>query len=224
MLPAARILQALRPSAAKSASVSPATEPLYVACVFERLPQVMPKLPEWETEYYQWQQQFAARRFKTVPKELIDPKNTGDESGAGAEGSWQPAPIETAADRAGDRRTTHRRLDQRIFFLVHRSGEWEFPHVMVGEGETTRAAAERALKEAIGEGGFQPYFVGNAPAGHVAVPVGAGTVFFHRCQLIQGKAALHAEARWKDFAWAAKDELGEYIKDGATLEVLQKML
>lgn len=44
-----------------------------------------------------------------------------------------------------------------------------------------RQTAERALAEGVdGVGGaVQPYFVGNAPAGH-AVLGGAGTLFFHR--------------------------------------------
>ena len=29
---------------------------------------------------------------------------------------------------------------------------------------------------------------------------------------------------WSEIAWAAKDELGEYVKDKNTLELLQKML
>ena len=31
-------------------------------------------------------------------------------------------------------------------------------------------------------------------------------------------------SQWGEVAWAAKDELGEYIKDESTLELLQKML
>ena len=180
----------------------------------------MPPAPAWEVEYAEWQAQLAARRFKTLPKEFTDPKKSAEEGvGSGATSRWAPSPRETAADASGDRHSTHRRLDQRVFLLLRRDGGWGFPHVALGEGETTRSAAERALKEALGEAGFQPYFVGNAPAGHVALP--GGTYFFHRCQLIHGKPAPQSVA---DFAWAAKDELGEYIKDPATLETLQKML
>lgn len=102
------------------------------------------------------------------------------------------------------------------------NGHWEFPHVHLEAGENTRTGAERALREVLGNDGFQPYFVGNAPAGHVALT--NGTFFFHRCQLIQGVPALVPGGQWGDVAWAAKDELGEYIKDQNTLELLQKML
>ena len=41
-----------------------------------------------------------------------------------------------------------------------------------------RQTAERALAEAVDVAQVQPYFVGNAPAGHVQL--GGGTLFFHR--------------------------------------------
>ena len=43
-----------------------------------------------------------------------------------------------------------------------------------------RQTAERALAECVDESVVQPYFVGNAPAGHVALGE-AETLFFHRC-------------------------------------------
>ncbi len=45
-----------------------------------------------------------------------------------------------------------------------------------------------------------------------------------RCQLIQGKPTLRPGSGYSDYAWVAKDELGEYIKHKPTLELLQKML
>jgi large subunit ribosomal protein L46 len=171
-----------------------------------------------------------ARRLKPVVKEFANDKRVIDDTASGdpsSESRWKPAPLETAADRSGDRKTTRRRLDQRIFMLIKKkNGAWEFPHVELQQGENTRTGAERALKEVLGDGDgtFQPYFVGNAPAGHVAVP-NRGTFFFHRCQLIQGApTALAPGGQWGELAWAAKDELGEYITDTHTLEVLQKML
>ena len=184
----------------------------------------MPQLPQWEVDYADWQDSFMRKRFKSIPKEFIEDRKTAEEqAGPSAEARWQPAPLETAADRSGDRTTTRRRLDQRIFFLVkNKTGQWEFPHATLSDGETTRTAAERALHEVLGAEGFQPYFVGNAPAGHVALP--SGTFFFHLCQLIHGKPSLHSSGQYREVAWAAKDELGEYIKDENTLELLQKML
>jgi large subunit ribosomal protein L46 len=190
----------------------------------------MPPPPQWEIEYAAWQETLMAHRLKPIPKEFTDDKRIVDEQASGgpsSESRWQPAPLETAADRSGDRKTTRRRLDQRIFLLIRKKdgGPWEFPHVELDHGENTRTGAERALREVLGDGdGFQPYFVGNAPAGHVALTNGA-TFFFHRCQLVQGAPPiLAAEGQWGEIAWAAKDELSEYIKDKDTLELLQKML
>lgn len=226
-------LQTLRPaaqltqltsfsSAASTAAV--AGSPLLSVCVFERLPVVMPQLPQWEVEYADWQEKLVSKRLKPVPKEFTDDRKTAEDlAGPSAEARWQPAPLETAADRSGDRTTTRRRLDQRIFLLLkNKTGQWEFPNVSLSDGETTRAAAERALHEALGAEGFQPYFVGNAPAGHVALS--SGTFFFHRCQLIHGTPSLPGGGHWREVAWAAKDELGDYIKDNTILELLQKML
>jgi large subunit ribosomal protein L46 len=215
-------------SSAAAGEGAAASSPLYAACVFERLPVVVPALAAWEVEYVEWQQQLLARHRKPLPAALADPKRSED-ADAGPDGSsrWQPAPVETAADRAGDRRSLRRRLDQRIFMLVRKrhggaSAAWEFPHVRLEAGETTRAGAERALGEALSSEGLQPYFVGNAPAGHVALPGGA--VFFHRCQLIAGAPAPAAGGAWGELAWAAKDELHEFIKDEDTLGVLRTML
>lgn len=49
----------------------------------------------------------------------------------------------------------------------------------VQEGESIRQTAERVLGDTIELEGVQPYFVGNAPAGHVETP--EGTLFFNRC-------------------------------------------
>jgi large subunit ribosomal protein L46 len=189
----------------------------------------MPPPPEWELDYAAWQETLMARRLKPVPKEFTDDKRVLDEqasSGPSSESRWQPAPLETVADRSGDRKTTRRRLDQRIFMLIKKkNGSWEFPHVALEQGENTRTGAERALREVLGDGDgkFQSYFVGNAPAGHVALT--SGNYFFHRCQLIQGAPpSLAGDGEWSEIAWAAKDELDEYIKDAHTLELLQKML
>lgn len=154
---------------------------------------------------------------------------------------YQPADRVTDADRANDRRSLKRRLDQRLFMLVRQKGGgggWTLmqqgaraaggrrrrparrapqregrppahpatrsvvgaaarphataPHSLANtlhaphacpaenaEGETMRQTAERALAEAVETSAVQPYFVGNAPAGHAALG-DAGTLFFHR--------------------------------------------
>lgn len=48
-----------------------------------------------------------------------------------------------------------------------------------------RQTAERALAEAVDVSAVQPYFVGNAPAGHVQLQDAASTLFFHRQAAVQ---------------------------------------
>lgn len=199
-----------------------------VACVFERLPVVMPAFPSWEIEHEEWRANLVAKYSKKLPKEFTDPKKAEQQAGEQGGNQWQPAPLETAADKSGDKKSLRRRLDQRIFFLVKpKSGaaasEWTMPAVEVQEGETTRQAAERALAETVTLDTVQPYFVGNAPAGHVENSAG-DKLFFHRCQLIQGKPALQAGGRYSDGVWVTKDEFKEYIKDQHLGELLEKML
>ena len=196
----------------------------------------MPELEEWETEYQRWRERFERRR--ALPKDLVEETKIAGVAGLSEEPQWEPAPRQTAADRSGDRSTLQRRLDKRIFMLLRsRSGDWEFPSVELQEGETTRKGAERALAQVTDLEGFQPYFVGNAPAGHLTTTVARSvveddsggprmTVFFHRCQLIKGIPKLNEQARsqWNELVWVSKDELEEYIKDEGMLNLMQKML
>jgi hypothetical protein len=51
---------------------------LYAACLFERLPLVAPEDPGWQIEYEEWTSSRRERRSKTVSKEWIDEKQTGE--------------------------------------------------------------------------------------------------------------------------------------------------
>lgn len=90
------------------------------------------------------------------------------------------------------------------------------------QGETIRGSAERALGLTLVQEGLQPFFVGNAPAGHAET--GEGTTFFHRCQMIAGTVRLVPGGPYSDLRWAAKDELPELVQDQALLDLFQKML
>jgi large subunit ribosomal protein L46 len=195
------------------------------ACALERLPVVMPERPAWEVEYKKWQAEFHAKRYKILPAKFTDDAKAAEEEESSVKAGWKPASRETRADREGDRRTLKRRLDQRLFLLLkRRGGKWGFAQSEIQQGDTSRSAAERALKDAVGEEGYQHYFIGNGPAAHTA----SGTdddetrlVFYHRCQLIQGLPKIQGE--YEDYAWVAPDEFGEYFEDAAVVETLQKM-
>ena len=98
---------------------------------------------------------------------------------------------------------------------------WQFPQTEHAAGETMRQTAERAVREIVEEGP-QIYFVGNSPMGHVGQS--NFTAFFHKAQLIKGSAALKQDVQAKEFAWVAKDEMPNYIKDEATQTLLSQML
>eukprot|EP00890_Picochlorum_soloecismus_P001497 jgi/Picsp_1/2348/NSC_05811-R1_protein len=196
------------------------------ACALERLPVVMPERPAWEVEYKKWQAEFHAKRYKILSPRLTEDAKTEDEESS-VKAGWKPASRETRADREGDRRTLKRRLDQRLFLLLkQRGGKWGFAQSELLQGDTSRSAAERALKNAVGEEGYQCYFIGNGPAAHTYNAGGGGAsmesvVFYHRCQLIQGLPKIQDE--YEDYAWVAPDEFKEYFEDAEVAETLQRM-
>ncbi len=77
-----------------------------------------------------------------------------------------------------------RKLREKLVLLVKQKGSaleggsssgsskdgWVFPHVLHKEGETIRAAGERALRESVGVA--EAFFIGNAPMAHH--PLGGG--------------------------------------------------
>ncbi|KAL4419359.1 hypothetical protein ABPG77_001586 [Micractinium sp. CCAP 211/92] len=216
-----RPFQLVQAAALSASAAAAASSKLLGAVVFERLPVIIPEEPEWEREYREWQQSVRAKYYKQLPSEFIDAKESemADEAGP----QYEPAPRITEADKANDRRSLKRRLDQRLFMLVRpKGGAWSLPQQENQEGETMRQTAERALAAAVNTEAVQPYFVGNAPAGHVEVD--GATLFFHRCQLIQGTPVLKGGSGYGEHVWVAKDELGEYINKPQLLDLLQKML
>ncbi|KAI8113089.1 hypothetical protein M9435_003095 [Picochlorum sp. BPE23] len=192
----------------------PEKSPVASACAcLERLPVLMPEMPQWEKEYRDWQEEFNSKTFKTLPSKLTEgAKSEGSEESSS---TWEPAPRETLADTTGDRKSLRRRLDQRLFLLVKKNGQWGFLNSVIGDDDTSRSAAERALAEGTG-GAYQHYFIGNTPAAHTS----SGDdndgekrmLFYHRCQLIQGAPVL-ASPDVEDHAWVAPDEFSDYLAE-----------
>ena len=89
-----------------------------------------------------------------------------------------------------------------------------------------RAAAERALADAVDN--YDAYFVGNAPAGHVAGGAPEdGSLFFHRAQLVGGGAPSPKDAG-AQLEWLTVDELvaavGGEEGEGSVGRLLRRML
>jgi len=146
-----------------------------------------------------------------------------------------------------------RRLRDKLVLLVKGgggSGGWRFPAAEHREGETIRATAERALRQAVG---LPPlFFVGNAPMAHLEEEGGEGadagrrragetraTTFFHLAQVLNdpwnvelargagggGGGAAGGSGAVVDHAWVAPDELEKYL-GGSTrlLELARRMV
>lgn len=193
--------------------------PMAVACaLLERLPVVMPDMPPWEKAYRDWQEDFNSKTYKTLPSKLTEGAKT--EGSEESSSTWEPAPRETQADVTGDRKSLRRRLDQRLFLMVKKKGEWGFLNSAIGEEDTSRGAAERALSEGTG-GSYQHYFIGNPPAAHTVSGDEKRMLFYHRCQLIRG-APVVVSPEVEDHAWVAPDEFSEYVAEGDA-QVLKTM-
>lgn len=157
-----------------------ADRPYIANMIVERIPFVVPELPQWEVEYKEWSFKRAERYRKELPEEFVNPKTEGDDIET-EHATFQAAPLETEADNSGDVRTIFRKMDQFLFLVVQdkSTGEWGFPKRHHEEGETMREAAKKAMDECLGNS-IETFLVGNAPLGHFleskvgGVPVAAG--------------------------------------------------
>jgi large subunit ribosomal protein L46 len=177
--------------------------------IVERLPMVAPPPEPWEAEYQQWSDERRRKFLKKLPEGLVNPKAEFEERDQGED--FEPAPRETEADKTGDQRTMHRRLDEFLFLVVQdaKTGQWGFPRREHVEGKTMREVARQAMEEAVGDS-IETYLVGNAPLGHFyeaktgadGKEGGEGTNFYHRAQWLDG--TLKLESRYKDYKWLTK--------------------
>lgn len=186
-----------------------APTPYFGNMIVERLPMVAPPPEPWEAEYQQWSDERRRKFLKKLPEGLVNPKAEFEERDQGED--FEPAPRETEADKTGNQRTMHRRLDEFLFLVVQnaKTGQWGFPRREHVEGETMRDVARQAMEEAVGDS-IETYLVGNAPLGHFyeaktgadGKEGGQGTNFYHRAQWLDG--TLKLEARYKDYKWLTK--------------------
>lgn len=138
------------------------------------------------------------------------------------------------ADEKNDRRSLDRKLQESLFLIVKRNRgdhQWQFPQGKVLENEATlRSTAERVMDRATGR--LDRYFMSNAPIGHYSYAYPkemqktrkqfGARVFFYRCQYMGGTFRLETKL-YKDYAWIARSELGEYF-DKDTAEYLHELL
>jgi large subunit ribosomal protein L46 len=131
-----------------------------------------------------------------------------------------------------------RKLKESLFLIVKRNRgdyHWQFPQGRVLENEAAlRTTAERVVDRAVGGGQAQVkrWFVSNVPSGHycygypkevqAARKQFGAKVYFYRAQYLSGSIKLETKL-YKDYAWIARSELGEYF-DKDTAAYLSEML
>ncbi|KAK2995834.1 hypothetical protein RJ640_006173 [Escallonia rubra] len=217
------------------------SDKIVASVLFERLPVVIPKIDPviyaFQEFSFRWGQQFRREypdqflkksdtRFKLQMPSTIVARHMFCRGTGSYQIDYVPAPRITEADKTDDKRSLQRALDRRLYLLLYGttygdpSGEpvWHFPEKAYESEETLRKCAETALESVIGDLSHT-YFVGNAPMGHMQLPVCKR--FFFKSQVIAANS--FKVGKCKDFAWVTKDELLERFPEQAA-EFLKKMI
>lgn len=134
-----------------------------------------------------------------------------------------PASRITEADKADDKKSTDRKLDKKLVFVVHQKmGDdkaWVLPQVLRVQNENLRQTAERALRSSCGVN-LKATFLGNAPCGFYQYKypqavrdetgVQGGKVFFFKAVTKGGP--VEKQSSILDYLWISKDEMPQYMK------------
>jgi len=150
------------PSALGNALISACT-------ILERVPVVVPKIPEWELVWLEREDRMQELRSIDLPmsmKKSVYGKN-----------AYFPAlpkldilPNYTEDDAKNDRKSIYRKIDRPLYLIVKTKQTadpalpaevWHFPSGEWRQGETLRKTAERGLFYSMGD--LQSYYLGNAP-------------------------------------------------------------
>ncbi|KAK4029656.1 39S ribosomal protein L46, mitochondrial [Daphnia magna] len=146
---------------------------------------------------------------------------------------FKPGSKITAEDLNGDLKSTNRKLDKHLVFVVQEKKEgkkiWKLPHAQWISGETLRETAERALKEHVKTPDTSVRVLGNAPWGvhtikypsSIREKVGftGAKIFFFKAQLLSACTTCSDT----EHHWLGRNELTEYL-DPQYLRSVQKFL
>lgn len=128
------------------------------------------------------------------------------------------------ADTANDLKSTNRKLDKHLVFVVQKEMEgktiWTLPQSSWENGETLRQTAERALKTHIDSSNVK--FLGNAPWGVHTIKYPAsqraklgtlGTkIFFYKAQLLNKNGGIPSSTC--EYNWLGREELSSCLEPG----------
>jgi len=208
--------------------------------ILERTPIVIPKIPQWELTWLEREDRMSALGTVDLPmaiKKGVYGKNTYH--------SRVPTGIDylpnyTEDDAANNRQSIYRKIDRPLYLIVKVKntsdrtlpGElWQFPVGNWRAGETLRKAAERGVFYSLGE--VSSYYLGNAPVCALEQPVTDSDLkkefpavknvksFYHHALYLGGKIELEPDSEFLDYAWVAKEELGEYFTTPTTAPLVQ---
>lgn len=209
------------------------------ATILHRYPVISKDPDEWETKFWDLQdkindkqREWFFEQVKGTDAQLITEDNpTYDEIIDSM--PFKPASRITEADEKNDRHSTERRMQDSLFLVVKRNRDdhhWQFPQGKVLAEENLRQTTERVIDRAVGK--INRWFISNSPVGHYQYEYPAALqqqrqnfgakIFFYRCQLIKGNVKLQTKL-YRDFAWVARDEIGEYL-DPDTANLVQHVL
>lgn len=140
---------------------------------------------------------------------------------------YKPAPRQTLADINNDRKSTQRKLDSSLVFVIKQKlgndYKWNLPQTVHREGETLRQTAERALNQ-VATCNSKVQFMGNAPVGYYKYKYpkairGNGfcgaKVFFFKAQLLGAKEdalTINNVDFVSDYLWLTHSELEEVLQ------------
>lgn len=129
----------------------------------------------------------------------------------------------TEADEKNDVKSTDRKLDQHLLYIVNsklgKEQVWLVPQDLIKEEENLRTAAERILKEKFGEK-VKARFLSNAPCGFYKYKypkpireredVTGAKVFFMKAQFLGGEVE---ESKVQSYNWATRNELRDKLNE-----------
>ncbi len=207
--------------------------------ILERTPIILPEPEPWECEAGEFFAAKEARSAVKVPKDLENSLYSKFRDPERLE-KWKPLPRLTEDDKANNRKSLYRKLDEPVYLIVKVEQTedkslpkqlWRFPTTEWRAGETIRQSTERTLFYHIGED-VQTYMLGNAPILHIeSAPTAeqkkefkdVKTVksFFMHSLYLAGNVDIEEDGDVLDYAWVTQGELAEYFTTPATKPLLE---
>ncbi|XP_064632831.1 large ribosomal subunit protein mL46-like [Lineus longissimus] len=141
---------------------------------------------------------------------------------------FKPVSRITEADKTDNRKSTERKLDQKLMLLVKQKlGEqthWVFPQRQRGDESSLREVAEKSLSLCGDD--LKAAFLGNSPCGFLKYKYGkdidghiGAKVFFFKAYHDSGDVKPAKSESIQDHLWVTKAELKDYVSEGYIKEI-----